>query len=271
MANKIIEKSKNHLQSVIKGCYRAVRPASSEKSILVAGVQRSGTNMVMDILDNCISTDVYHEIDSRAFDNYQMKSLPEILELKNNSSSYYFVIKTLCELQRIESIITALDDVRVVWVYRHYHDVVNSMLVSFNNQASQVNRIVKYRNSDGWLSEFMTDQTYEVLCKHAKNRDLNDASAAALQWYFRNVIFFEKHLYKDDRVYLLKYENLVRNPENEIKRLYRFTGIEEEFAFKKKIYSSSIRKSKPVELDEDIERLCSGLYEQLEFYADPKK
>ncbi len=41
--------------------------------VLVAGVQRSGTNMLMDVLERSWDTDLYHEMDVRSFDIYEMR------------------------------------------------------------------------------------------------------------------------------------------------------------------------------------------------------
>ena len=54
-------------------------------TLLVAGVQRSGTNMVMDVLERSLETDVYHERDPRAFDNYEMRPLEVIRGLRARS------------------------------------------------------------------------------------------------------------------------------------------------------------------------------------------
>ena len=47
---------------------------ASRRYLFVGGVQRSGTNMLMDVLERSYETDVYHERDPRAFDGYQMRS-----------------------------------------------------------------------------------------------------------------------------------------------------------------------------------------------------
>ena len=50
-----------------------VRKHERSVCLLVAGVQRSGTNMVMDVLERSYATEVYHERDPRAFANYQLR------------------------------------------------------------------------------------------------------------------------------------------------------------------------------------------------------
>src|SRR5688572_22752173 len=53
---------------------RIVNPSSGPRlCVFVAGVHRSGTNMMMDILERSWETDVLHESDSRAFEDNLMR------------------------------------------------------------------------------------------------------------------------------------------------------------------------------------------------------
>ncbi|WP_426416988.1 sulfotransferase domain-containing protein [Aestuariirhabdus sp. LZHN29] len=271
MSPRITDYARDRAIGLIKSGYRKLRREPAERVILVAGVQRSGTNMVMDIFDRCIDTDVYHETDERAFDNYQMLPIDRIQGLVLSSRSRCFIIKCLCELQSIDTLMGSFGNVRVVWVVRHYHDVVNSMLVSFRNQAEQVKRIIRYRVSDGWLSEGMSDETYNLLCETVGDKELDDASASALQWYFRNILFFEKNLENHEDVMLVRYEDLVRNPSMQMDRLYGFAGLDESYHFSKEIYSSSIGRKKPLDIQSDVEILCQALYNKFETYFSPSK
>ena len=112
-----------------------------QERVFVAGMQRSGTNMLMDILEKSYEADVYHERDPRAFDNYQMREASVIRELCDQSRASKFVIKALCELQDIESLMSDSQPAKTIWIVRDYHDVVASMLKSFGNMEKQVLRI----------------------------------------------------------------------------------------------------------------------------------
>ena len=58
--------------------------------VFVAGMQRSGTNMVMDVLERSLGTDVYHENDPRAFERYEMRDPAVIRQLANGSGTPLF-------------------------------------------------------------------------------------------------------------------------------------------------------------------------------------
>jgi hypothetical protein len=112
--------------------FRALSQKAKEKTtVIIAGHQRSGSNMLMDVLERSYETDVYHERDSRAFENYQMRDIPSIRSLHNASQSPCFVIKALCELQELPELMAAFSPASTVWLIRDYRDVVNSAVRSF--------------------------------------------------------------------------------------------------------------------------------------------
>lgn len=234
-----------------------------KKIIFVAGNQRSGTNMVMDILEKSIQTDVFHETDKRAFHNYQMHEMAIIKGLFLKTPAQYFVIKALCESQEIKSFLEMYDNAKAVWVIRNYNDVINSMVRSFDHMVDQAERIAKDKTSSGWLGLGMSEDTHQFVQKAVKS-NLDNASASALQWYYRNILFFDQKLDKDQRVKLIKYENLVCNPVEEFGSLFDFIGIKFSPSISNQIYSSSIKKNSTRRIDPEIQKKCDQLTEQFE-------
>ena len=255
---KLFEIKKYIIQRVTASYNKEEKPV-----VFVAGVQRSGTNMMMDVIERSYETDVYHERDIRAFDNYQMRPVAVIRELYNNSCAPVFVIKTLCELQDLTQLMHDFSPSKAVWVLRDYNDVVNSMLVSFNNQAEQVKRIAKYRTSDGWLSAGMSDETYSAI-KELAHDGLDDASAAALSWYFRNILFFEQGFDRNVAIRLVKYERLVSNAETEFNKLFDFLNLKYSKRISSKVFSSSIRRKSVPVIEQPIRILCDKLTQRFE-------
>ena len=239
-----------------------VRKHERSVCLLVAGVQRSGTNMVMDVLERSYATEVYHERDPRAFANYQLREEEVIQSLIAHSRSPLVVVKCLMESQKLSSLMNAFVPARALWVFRDYHDAVNSMMRSFCNQANQVNRIVQDRDSDGWLGDCMSDATHEIISR-LTTPDLDDANAAAIQWYFRNVRFYEQRLDRSPEMLAVHYDDLVTEPGEQFKRVFDFAGIEFSPRVLRRVRDSSIRRRLPPELREDVEDLCQQLYVRL--------
>jgi hypothetical protein len=224
----------------------------------IAGVQRSGTNMMMDVLERSAETDVYHERDRRAFDNYQMREPAVIRALLQSSNAPCFVIKSLCELQHLERLMDDFAPARAVWVLRDYRDVVNSMCVSFRNQGKQVKRIARDRDSDGWQGQGMSDATHEIVRARVHD-DISDRSAAALIWYFRNQLFFDQGFDVDPRVLLVRYESLVTRPQAEFERIFAFLGLAYAPRHSRKVVPHSIRKAHEPEIEPSIRKLCDTM------------
>ena len=115
--NVAIARLQRQYRSAAKIGRRLFAPAAgSEQTVVyVAGQQRSGTNMLMNVLDRHWRTDVYHETDARAFECYQMRDIEVIRALVKRSSARLVVFKALCELQRLRDLLDAFPKARALW------------------------------------------------------------------------------------------------------------------------------------------------------------
>ena len=233
------------------------------KYVFVAGVQRSGTNMMMDVLGRSFECDVYHETDPRAFDNYQMRDRNVIHGLAERSLAPVFVIKALCELQELRSLMDEFLPAQVIWIMRHYEDVVNSILVSFQNRVQAIQNVIAHRGDDSWwLWRGVSDETYTVL-KSLVHPEMNEASAAALQWYLRNILFFEQGLDKDRRVLAVSYERLVKDPYEQFRQVFAFLGLKYSPRLVRQVFANSVRRRAPPEIEPRVKALCEDLSERI--------
>ena len=147
---------------------------------------------------------------------------------------------------------------RTVWILRDYRDVVNSMQKSFGNQAKQVQRIARDRDSDGWQGKGMSDATHEVV-RGLVHEVITDSSAAALIWYFRNQLFFDQGFDHDPRVLLVRYEALVTQPGPEFERIFDFLELTYRPRHSRKVVPHSIRKAHEPEIEVPIRDLCEEM------------
>ena len=240
-------------------------PTASRRRVFVAGMQRSGTNMMMDLLERSLDTDVYHERDRRAFDNYQMRERATIQRLSEHSQADCFVIKALCELQQLSGLMADFAPARVVWLVRRYEDVVNSMQVSFRNMAKQAKRIAAGADPgvSGWLGEGMSAATHAHV-RRVAHEDLSDASGAALQWYFRNVLAFDQGLHEHPDALFVGYEKLVADPERMTSRIFDFLELDHSSRITRWVHSRSVGRREPPVVDEPIRELCEALTQRMQ-------
>jgi hypothetical protein len=232
------------------------RPALT---VFVAGMQRSGTNMLMETLEWSAHTDIYHETDPRAFDNYEMRPRAVIRELASRSRAPFFVIKSLCELDQIGSLLDEFAPAKAVWIVRAFDDTVNSATRSFGHFADQVHRLAKNKAGAGWRGRGMSDET-QALLRPFDHPGLTDTSAAALMWYYRNVLLFERGLDRDPRVRVVRYENLVRDPRSELRNVFGFLGLPGWSPWiSRYIHPKSVGKAPRADIEPAIRELCDSL------------
>jgi hypothetical protein len=233
------------------------------QTVFVAGMQRSGTNMVMETLEWSLYTDVYHETDPRAFLNYEMRSREVIRSLQKKSGAPFFVIKSLCELDQLKQLLDDFAPAKALWIVRTYDDSVNSAIRSFRNFADQLGRISQDRLSDGWRGRGMSNATHALLAQ-LYHPEINEASAAAVMWYYRNILFFEQDFQDDPRVQVVFYEDLVTEPVASFEKIFQFLRLP---AFSpwitRKIYASSIRKTRVQDIEPKVRAICDELTQRL--------
>lgn len=226
--------------------------------VFVAGMQRSGTNMVMDVLERSLGTDVYHENDPRAFERYEMRDPAVIRQLANASRAPFFVIKALCELDLMPGLMQTFSPAKALWILRDVEDVVNSATRSFRNFPAQVGRIAQDRNAAQWRGRGMSDETH-ALVRKLYHPDMNEPTAAALTWYFRNILFFENGFDRDPRVRLVRYECLVTDPQAQFGEVFAFLGIPYSSRISSIVSARSIRKNPPPPIEPEVRALCEAL------------
>ncbi len=247
---------------IVQGTWRR-RGDQARTVVFVGGVQRSGTNMVMEILEQCLETDVVHERDPRAYRDYQMRPRAVLRSLVDASPAPVVAFKALMELQDLSSLLDEFAPAKALWPVRCYEDTVNSHLRHFSGCRQRLARIVGGAADDDWRAGGMSDATRALIGRYV-TADINDASAVALFWYFRNALFFEQKLDKDGRVLPLRYEALATEPEQEFRRVFDFLGLEFSPRFTRKIFASSVGKHASPNIDPAIRKLCASMMMRFE-------
>lgn len=248
------------------GFLRQVAGRCAERSLIVSGVQRSGTNMVMNLLDVSGETDVYHEWDSRAFRDYFMKDVEEVGALRARSGGRLFAIKALNEAERVAELRQALAPAKALWVYRRPDDMVRSFMVSWPGSDNGLNWLVDDPLARGYQGRGMTAETL-ALVRELYHPNISIPSAIALFWYFRNQLFFDQGLHEDPHARLINYERLVCKPKLVAGGL--FAWLELDFTPKAAgfIQSRAAKKKAPLDIEPPIRSLCDDMWARLEAAA----
>jgi hypothetical protein len=235
-----------------------VLPRPLAQHVFVAGMQRSGTNLLMDVLDASAATQVFHETDQRAFERYEMRDLAVIRQLAKQCPAPVFVVKALCELDRIKALMGMFAPAQTLWVVRDWRDSVNSAIKSFGNFVPQWKRLAE-GDTDDWRGRGMSSATRELLAA-LYHLDASEAEGAAIMWFYRNVLFFEQQLSADPRVRVVFYENLVQHPMQEVAAVYAFLGLPGFNAAKaRRIHAHSVKRRSPPDIAPAVVSLCDEL------------
>lgn len=256
-------------KSLLQRARRLAAAPGVRRTVFVAGVQRSGTNMMMDVLERSLDTDVYHERDPRAFDHYEMRPPEVIRRLIDHSPAPCVVVKALCELQHLGDLLDRFAPAQAVWVVREPDDVVNSHLKLWTGMPESIRRIVEDGDTAGWRGRGMSARTRDVLAEHY-SPGLDNASACALFWYLRNVLFFEQGLDRDPRVRVVRYEDLVTDPQHTFAEVFRFLGLAYTARVSRRVFASSVRKTPPPAVDPGVRTLCDSLKDRFDRAAQQR-
>ena len=241
-----------------KALRQRLQPRPVELHVFVAGVQRSGTNLLMDVLDASPETQVFHETDARAFENYEMRDVTVIQGLAGKCPAPVFVIKALCELDRIGMLMDTFAPAKTLWVVRDWRDSVNSAIKSFPNFVPQWRRLANGYDKD-WRGRGMSPATRELLAAMYRE-DASEAEGAAIMWFYRNALFFEQRLAADPRVRIVFYEDLVQDPLRQVAAVYDFLGLPGfSQAVADRIHARSVKRRSPPDISPAVASLCDEL------------
>ena len=238
-------------------------PLGQGKGILLCGVQRSGTNMMMRVLDRMLVTEVYNEYDELAFQLYSLRDLETIKSLHSKSRAAFFGLKILQELDRVGEIAEIFPSVAVIWQYRDYRDVVNSHMVSWPGFRECIDEMASDRAAGAWRGKGITDEHYRLLQEYYRP-DLSDGSCVALFWYLRNTLLFTQKLDHSPRTVMVPYEWLVASPAEALKAVCAQIGLPYDPRIHSFVHSRSISKRTPPHIDPAVEQLCDEMTRKLD-------
>lgn len=237
----------------------------NKKIVYVVGCQRSGTTMLMRVLEKDVRVNSYEESSCLFYeDSLRLREMEYVLGVVRGKKAPLSSIKPLLDSQNIRRILDYYENSFGLWIYRHYKDVANSSVTHFGkaNSIRDISAIV-YRCSGNWRAENTSKQTLDIVTDlFSLSMDAYDA--AALFWYCRNILFFEQRLDKDDRVILCNYEDIVNMPAEKIASIYHFL----DFKFTGKrivsgVHGGAVNNGSLLKLSPNIESLCNDLWKRL--------
>ena len=252
---------------VWKHLFQRLQPAPHQCCLFVAGMQRSGTNMVMDVLERSLRTEVFHETDPRAFHDYELLDQTVLQSLVSQSNAPVKVFKALLECDLIPHLLDNFSPAKAIWPVRDYRDVINSARRSFPHLKRTIQRMLKEPSNEYWQSRGVNPTIYNILSAHYDD-NLSIEDSAALFWFARNHLYFDLEMSSDERIMLIRYEDLVTRPEKEFRDLFAFAGLPFSSWIVRNVHARSVARNRQPKLREPIAQLCEDLYQRFHNVAN---
>jgi hypothetical protein len=278
-ASRAIDASRRWARLMAKAgahLFRKPVPLDRKALLFILGCQRSGTTLMIRIFERDWDAWVFHESSRLSSDDTEHRMrLNELAKVKAVLAAAKYpllVAKPLVESHQARRLLDYFPHARVLWLYRHYHDVVASDLSRFGRDNGIRNlRPIVENDRTNWRAQNVDADTRAMIQMHFRD-DMNPHDAAALFWFCRNMHYLEGRLEDEsvsDRVMLLRYEELVQNPEHVIRRVYEFVG--RPFpgpGAVGQVHDRSVAKGHGIPLSPEIAAMCESLLDRLDALAD---
>jgi hypothetical protein len=249
----------------------APAPADHRRALLVFGCQRSGTTMLQQSLLDCswrvITLKEHDRRLVRASDPERVRwdSLDLVSSRMMALPFELIVAKPLVESHRVRDLLDTFEGAKGIWMLRHYLMVARSNLRRFgaDNGYRDLRFLVESGPADwrGTATQEVRDRVAALLAS-----GLSPLDAAAVFWWARNRLYIDQELWDDDRVRVLRYEVMLKFPEESLEALSEFVGLRLPLsAMKRRIHPAAAAHDG---LRPDVEELCSVLLAELENVPD---
>jgi len=247
---------------VLNYALRGRKGSGDNHVVFLSGVPRSGTNMVMELLEHSPDAKVFHERDPRAYETFNLRD-DETVKRLAKSLLPCVIFKALSEADRLTELTGYFPHSSIIWVYRQYEAVNASNMVHWPGSKNGLDKIVVDRTAADWRGKGMTDETWELIKKYY-HPNMNVESAQALFWYYRNQLFFDQHLDRDPRVLVLRYENIARDPAAELMRTADFLGMSMPKNATAHVSARSAERKPKLDIAPPIRALCDSMLARLD-------
>ena len=233
-------------------------------TLFVTSVQRSGTNLLMRILDRSWETPVFHDSDPRAYEEFELRSKDVLRGLIARSPTEFVAFKPLLNADQLSDLLSEHRPAKAMWIFRDCFDVVNSLIQKWpGGGCSFVNSLIENGPGSDWRSRGMTEFSYETVL-NCSNGHIDDASGYALFWWVRNKLFFDQNLHHDSQVLAVFYESLVKEPALTVSTISQFCGFPCLKSMERLPQAGSVCRQKPPVLDSSVRDLCETMAEKLQ-------
>lgn len=242
----------------------------------IVGCQRSGTTMLTKILARSPHVSVYGEANKEANKDWRLRDEKEIKQLIRREHHELIIFKPLNDTQYTDRLLLYDDNAKAIWIYRCYQDTVNSAVTKWQDthkkymlwisRQSSLTTPAGYSGEDKWNAIYIERMPsgIKLLVNELAHADISNEEGAALLWYVRNRIYFDLNLSGNDKVMLVKYEDLVTDPLFHVRRIATFLETEIDDNIVDGVVTTSINKHSAPVINPAIRSHCDKLMNLLD-------
>ena len=250
-------------KSVLHGLTRSLGLNSTDQTVVVvSGVPRSGTTLILELIDLDPSADVFHEDDRRLFERYHLKDWETLERLLGQPKTSLTALKLLFDVDKLGLLLRSFPNLKVLWIFRRFENVVLSNMKKFPGGRNKIDQIVNDAEFKDWRSAEMSGSTKELIRSHYRP-GISNATAQALFWFQRNQLYFDQKLDRSDRVSTLNYDALVADPIAQTEKLGSWLGIKHEPRMPRLIKRGSPKPEVSVDIDPEVRKVCEHMLARL--------
>jgi len=245
-----------------------------ETLLFILGCQRSGTGLVARVFRNDLNSQVFGEFtpmsSQDAVAGIRLDPPDQLRLFLSQLYAPLVVVKPLVESQNALSLLGSMENLKIIWVYRDFRDVVASNLKKFGEAKGLDDiRPIETGDSGNWRSENVSTRTQEFI-RQFYSEGMSPADASALFWYARNSLYFEQRLNERPDVLLVAYHKLVKSPQVVMRDIYSYLGKKYPGDYmSREVHRTSLGKGEAIMLTPEIESHCSELLERLNKVNQP--
>lgn len=234
----------------------------------LSGFARSGTNMVMEVFEWSPKTEVFREGDPRLNNNFRLLDDSVVSGHVLGSPSQFVLVKALQEGHRLAGLMDLFPGSGAMWMYRHYDDCVNSILVRWPGERNGIDAIARDGpDASAWRGVNTSDETLARL--RAQYRpEWNDATCNAWFWYLRHQFFFDQQFHSNPMVKLVRYESLVTDPLRIIHPMAELVGVPLTRLMASVPHARSVGKRMAPDIAPEVRETCDALLARLDAVWD---
>ncbi|PLX81999.1 MAG: hypothetical protein C0617_15160 [Desulfuromonas sp.] len=265
-------KIKKGLHLAYKELRALMRKAGPTQVVFIAGAQRSGTTIALDVFGKSPDIKTYGEGDPRFFKGYRLPSIEQVEQKRNSSKFPVIVAKPLVDSQHMGKWLAEMDGLKVIWMFRDFHQVVKSANRKWPGHQLRVMHSLAKRDwkTLAWRGENISEavlSTFDSLY----HPSINEQEGGALMWWLRNKLMFDQGLAQNKNFMLLDYEDMVKDSRLNFEGVFRWFSLQFDSSFTKEIHVDSLKPYQLPDLGDEIRHACDELLENLKNAYQRKK